>query len=226
MQKTDFASVSDKRESILQATLEVMAEHGFEHAPMSLICKRAKASPGIIYHYFDSKEELIESVYKSIYGNSLRAIETADSASLPLKGRFEMMWMTVYRYFYNHPLEIAFLDQYENSPIAHRTKKVLSLSERSLAELPVENLSLDQLLEVLLSPEFQNQLSCGEKILVDLMAEMRRVNLIKDLHQAAISEFVVYVPRRLARQAAEGYVELDEESLTAIAEACWRAIAR
>jgi AcrR family transcriptional regulator len=226
MQDTDSFPKSDKRESILRATLEVMAEFGFEHAPMSLITKRAKASPGIIYHYFESKEELIEAVYNRIFGNSLQAFEAADDASLPLQQRFKIMWLTVYQYFFEHPLEIAFLDQYENSPIPHRSKKILSVNDLRLANLPVESLSLDQLLAYLAKPEIHEQLSHGEKTLVGLMADLRREKLIKDLHQAAISEFVVYVPRRLARQAAEGHVHLDHEALAAIAEACWKAIAR
>jgi AcrR family transcriptional regulator len=42
--------------------LELIAEHGLQHTPMSLISKRAKASAGGIYHHFESKDELLNAV--------------------------------------------------------------------------------------------------------------------------------------------------------------------
>ena len=53
----------DKREAILQAMLELVAERGFHDAPMSLVAQRAGTSAGIIYHYFPSKDELIRALY-------------------------------------------------------------------------------------------------------------------------------------------------------------------
>ncbi len=215
MPKMKSPKKTDKREAILKATLEVMAEYGFDNAPMSLISKRAKASPGIIYHYFTSKDELVQAVYERIFGNSLRAFETADDPKAPLPRRFLMLWSTVYHYCFAHPLEIAFLDQYENSPISRRGRNYI----------PVESLSFDQMLAVIAEPKVFDRLSRAEKALVGLMAELRTRNLIKDLPQAAISEFAVGVPRRLARQGSAGSLKLEEEALDAIAKACWQAIA-
>ena len=225
MQEEETPSKLDKREAILQATLEVMAEYGFDNAPMSLISKRSKASPGIIYHYFESKEVLVETVYNRIYGKSLGAFALVDDPTKPLPQRFQILWMSVFRYCFEHPLEIAFLDQYENSPIAHRSKKSLPAENLSLKNLPVENLSVDELLAVLSKPDLHQQMTHEENTLYSLVVELRRENLIKDLPQAAIAEFSVGVPRRLARQASAGYLNLDKEALNAIADACWKAIA-
>jgi TetR/AcrR family transcriptional regulator, repressor of fatR-cypB operon len=40
-------ALKDKREAILQAMLELVAERGFHDAPMSLVAKRANTSAGI-----------------------------------------------------------------------------------------------------------------------------------------------------------------------------------
>lgn len=54
---------SDKRETILEAMLDLIVERGFHDAPMSLLAKRSGASAGVIYHYFPSKDDLIHAVY-------------------------------------------------------------------------------------------------------------------------------------------------------------------
>ena len=46
----------------MEAALEVFAEKGFETASISLIAKRAGISKGLIYNYFESKEELIKEI--------------------------------------------------------------------------------------------------------------------------------------------------------------------
>ena len=64
----------DKRETILQAALELIAEHGFHGAPMSAVAQRAGVSAGIIYHYFASKEDLIHALYKQVKTDFSRAL--------------------------------------------------------------------------------------------------------------------------------------------------------
>jgi len=51
-----------RKASIMEAALEVFAEKGFETASISLIAKQAGISKGLIYNYFESKEELIKEI--------------------------------------------------------------------------------------------------------------------------------------------------------------------
>ncbi len=110
MQKTD------KRAAILQAALELIGEQGFQHTPMSLIAKRAGASAGIIYHYFESKDDLIQALYRQVKSDLSRAIFAADVQQIPLAERFPALWINMFRYCATHPHETAFLAQYETSP--------------------------------------------------------------------------------------------------------------
>lgn len=52
----------ERKTSIMEAALEVFAEKGFETASISLIANRAGISKGLIYNYFESKEELIKEI--------------------------------------------------------------------------------------------------------------------------------------------------------------------
>jgi len=46
-----MAPKKDKEEAILEAMLDLVGEHGFHNAPMSLLAKRSGASVDVIYHY-------------------------------------------------------------------------------------------------------------------------------------------------------------------------------
>ena len=61
--QTTHTTDMDKRTAILQATFDLVAERGFHQTPMSLVAKRSGVSAGIIYHYFDNKEDLIRQLY-------------------------------------------------------------------------------------------------------------------------------------------------------------------
>lgn len=55
---------ADRRKQILRAAIEVFAERGFHKTRISDIAKRAKVAYGLIYHYFDSKEHVLSSVFE------------------------------------------------------------------------------------------------------------------------------------------------------------------
>src|ERR1700727_2362371 len=55
-----------KRDAILNAMLDIVVERGFHDAPMSLVAERSGASAGVIYHYFPSKEAIIQALYERI----------------------------------------------------------------------------------------------------------------------------------------------------------------
>ena len=53
-----------RQDQILQAAARCFVEEGFHGASMSRIAKRAKMSPGHIYHYYDSKEAIITEIVR------------------------------------------------------------------------------------------------------------------------------------------------------------------
>jgi AcrR family transcriptional regulator len=117
----------DKREAILQAMLELVAERGFHDAPMSLVAKRAGASAGIIYHYFPGKDELIRALYLYVKGKMGQFLVKGKIAGTPPAQAFMQVWMNAYRFYRTHQKEMKFLDQYENSPYCGTSSDVEAL---------------------------------------------------------------------------------------------------
>lgn len=77
--KGRLALVSDaKKAHILAAAKEVFEEHGLEGANVREIAKRAGYTPGAIYSYFTSKEE----IYGALLANSLERLNDAVSNSM------------------------------------------------------------------------------------------------------------------------------------------------
>lgn len=216
MQTEETGQKIEKREAILQAALELVAEHGFQHTPMSLISRRSGASAGVIYHYFASKEELLASLYQRIKGEMGRAIVAADDTRQPLARRFQTLWLSIFRYCLAHPREMAFLEQYESVPVEKPQDAWLQEGARTL----------DGFLSALQVQDQLENLPFEAQALYRLIADLRAQDLIKDLPLAAIGEFTFGVALKLARQTAAGQMQADEVTLQALAKACWDAIAR
>jgi TetR/AcrR family transcriptional regulator, fatty acid metabolism regulator protein len=68
---------SNKYQRILDAAIEVIAEHGFFHSRVSEIADRAGVADGTIYLYFKNKDELLMAAIDSAFH---RFIQSARSA--------------------------------------------------------------------------------------------------------------------------------------------------
>lgn len=53
-----------RRRDLINATLEIIGETGFQSATVRLIADRADVTLGLIRHYFSTKEELISAAYQ------------------------------------------------------------------------------------------------------------------------------------------------------------------
>ena len=56
-------SPADRRKQILRAAVEAFAERGFQRTRVSDIAKRAGVAYGLIYHYFENKDHVLDSVF-------------------------------------------------------------------------------------------------------------------------------------------------------------------
>ncbi|MEM7677555.1 MAG: helix-turn-helix domain-containing protein, partial [Myxococcota bacterium] len=61
---TSAEVAADRRKQILKAAVEVFADRGFHRTRVSDIAKRAGVAYGLIYHYFDSKDHVLNCVFE------------------------------------------------------------------------------------------------------------------------------------------------------------------
>lgn len=70
----------DKRRVILDAAVRVFARQGFHTCRVSDIADEAGVAYGLVYHYFSSKEEILDTLFLERWGVMLKAITEADIA--------------------------------------------------------------------------------------------------------------------------------------------------
>ena len=66
----------DRRERILKAAERSFTASGFHGARMAQIAKEAQMSPGHIYHYFESKEQIIAEMIRTHFDEKLATLES------------------------------------------------------------------------------------------------------------------------------------------------------
>ena len=64
-----------RRRQIIEATIDVLAEHGYVNCSFSRIAKQAEISPSLISYHFKDKEELTSEVRNSIYSDRLQNVK-------------------------------------------------------------------------------------------------------------------------------------------------------
>lgn len=109
-------AVEDKRGAVLQAMMELVTEHGFHGTAMSMVAKRAGVAAGTIYHYFESKEEVINELYAEVMLRVGSALVQEDGSRGSIKDRFFQYYANIYHYYLAQQDELRFLEQYTNSP--------------------------------------------------------------------------------------------------------------
>ncbi|WCN38495.1 TetR/AcrR family transcriptional regulator [Aneurinibacillus uraniidurans] len=66
--------MGEKYQAIIDAAVRVIAQHGYHQAQVSKIAKEASVADGTIYLYFDSKEDILISLFREKMGLFIETI--------------------------------------------------------------------------------------------------------------------------------------------------------
>jgi TetR/AcrR family fatty acid metabolism transcriptional regulator len=72
----------DKRRMILDAAVRVFARQGFHHCRVSDVADEAGVAYGLVYHYFNSKEEILNTLFLERWQIMLDAIGEIDARDI------------------------------------------------------------------------------------------------------------------------------------------------
>lgn len=139
------ADATQKR--ILSAAKSEFARNGLGGARVDVIAERAKANKRMIYHYFNSKEELFQRVLEDAYEDIRNAEQQLHLDAMPPREALESLVRFTWNYYLKNP-EFLTLVNSENLHRARHLKKstkihmlsrrfvelVGSLLERGVAE--------------------------------------------------------------------------------------------
>jgi AcrR family transcriptional regulator len=189
---------SDKREEIVHAALELIAENGFHGAPMAMIAERANVGAGTIYRYFENKDVLINDLYADIEKNILTALLEGYSLEKPFRERFLHLGTELLHHYIRNPLVFRYLEQFHNSPygVEFRRDKILGTG------------------------------ASGCNVFRDLFEQGKTQQILKDLPLVILFALFFGPVLSVARDHVLGFVQLDENLIHQTIEACWDGVRR
>ena len=79
----------DRRRQILDAAVRVFARQGFHACRVSDIANEAGVAYGLVYHYFDSKEQILNELFVERWSLLLAAIEETDARPIPAREKLD-----------------------------------------------------------------------------------------------------------------------------------------
>jgi AcrR family transcriptional regulator len=82
-------SSADKRRTILDAAVKVFGRQGFHACRVSDIADEAKVAYGLVYHYFGSKDEILDTLFLERWDVMLQMIRDVDAQELPVREKLQ-----------------------------------------------------------------------------------------------------------------------------------------
>jgi TetR/AcrR family transcriptional regulator, fatty acid metabolism regulator protein len=93
----------DKRRTILDAAVRVFARQGFHACRVSDIADEAGVAYGLVYHYFDSKDEVLNTLFLERWDVMLALIHDVDRRDIPPRDKL-------------HEITSFIVDSYRHDP--------------------------------------------------------------------------------------------------------------
>lgn len=129
----------DRRESILDAALACFVERGFHGTVIPDIAKRAEIATGTLYHYFESKEALVNVLYRKWKGAVSERVLAAFQHGAPPREQFRVMWHEMVAFAQEHPKAFAFIELHNHSSYLDDESRAVDHAIKDFAELMVAN---------------------------------------------------------------------------------------
>ena len=186
-----------KRDDIIRAALELMAECGFHGAPMAMIADRAGVGAGTIYRYFESKDVLITEVHRELEKKIMVVLQKGFPFGRPIRERFLYLLSELIRYFIAYPIHFRYMEQYFNSPYGISLHR-----DRLLGKVG------------------------NQDILMDIFDEGIAQQILKDLPVVVLFALAFGPLISLIRDNSQGFIILDDTLIRKTTEACWDGIKR
>ena len=186
----------EKRSAVIQAALDLVAEHGFHGTPMAAVAERADVAAGTIYRYFENKDALILETFRFLGDMLQKVVMEGYPEGGTVRERYLHVGGTLMRYLIASPRELRFIEQFQNSPYgAHRRRDMmLGKGDRNL--------------------------------ILDLFKEGKRDGIVKDLPIPILFALAFGPLVQICRDAAFGFISLDNRLLDESVASCWDSVKR
>jgi AcrR family transcriptional regulator len=109
------ATAGGKREQIVAAALSLFVERGFYGTAVPEIADRAGVGAGTIYRYFESKEALVNAIYRHEKTKFAHLVVDDFPASAPTRDQFRMLFDRMAKFTIANPESFVFLELHHHA---------------------------------------------------------------------------------------------------------------
>ncbi|MBI2568408.1 MAG: TetR/AcrR family transcriptional regulator [Candidatus Schekmanbacteria bacterium] len=105
-----------KRDDILAAALQLFSERGFHGTAVPLVAQAAHVGAGTIYRYFESKQSLVNALYRQCKEHILAFMLAGFPFDAAPREQFREFWRRLAAFAHGHPHAFSFLELHYHAP--------------------------------------------------------------------------------------------------------------
>ena len=176
----------DVKERILNVAIEEFAQNGYKGASTNIICQKANISKGLLYHYYNSKENIYIAVVRHVIDSFKRniAINIKDSNKKGID-YVEEYFGIKFKFFRENPLYSKII---VNLVIDNSIEKARELS--SEFQNYNNNLIYDVINNIDINPKFNKEKAFELIVMIGESLEKKHMKRINDIDKDnAVEEF-------------------------------------
>ncbi|MBK8235357.1 MAG: TetR/AcrR family transcriptional regulator [Deltaproteobacteria bacterium] len=99
----------------MAAALACFVERGFHGTAMPQIAERAEVAAGTIYHYFPSKEALVNELYRKWKSVVMQRVFKAFPQGVGAREQFRVMWLEIIAFARDDPDAFMFIETHNHA---------------------------------------------------------------------------------------------------------------
>lgn len=139
----------DRAEAILDAALGLFASQGYHGTTVPEVAQRAKLAAGTLYRYFDSKEALVNALFRREKRRFMLALLDGVAVDAPHREQFRALWFRLARFYEEHPQSTQFLELHLHGPYLDDESRALELQSLEPVVLYVQSAQAQQVIKPL-----------------------------------------------------------------------------
>ncbi len=123
---------------ILAAALDCFVERGFHGTSVPEVAQRAHIAAGTIYHYFDSKDALVNALFRKWKAEVATRVVAKFPGGAPVRQQFRVMWLEMFAFALAEPKAFAFLELHHHASYLDAESQAIDRGLKQFAEMMVQ----------------------------------------------------------------------------------------
>jgi AcrR family transcriptional regulator len=131
---TQKKAADDKRARLLAAALDLFETRGFDGVAVPEIAAKAGVAVGTVYRYFETKEALVNALYRLLKQSYNATVLAPVEPGLPTREIFSAYWQRMTAFARRNPHAIRFMDLHHHGAYLDDESRALSRTYAKAAE--------------------------------------------------------------------------------------------